>query len=64
MWQGRVVAVVVGGARTLSLYQSHFLVPGSAHVLQLRQVSVRARPGHRAGLSPPPSLTPTPRRIA
>lgn len=64
MWRGRVVAILVGDAQTPSVCREHFQVPGSAHVLRLWRVSVRTRPGHAPVLSPPPSLTPTPRRIA
>lgn len=64
MWQGRVVAIVVRDAQIPTLCEEHFQVPGSAHVLCLHQVFVRARPEHTQVLSPPPSLTPTPRRIA
>lgn len=46
------------------LCQEHFPVHGSPHVLHLHWVSVRARPEHTPVLSPPPSLTPMPRRIA
>lgn len=57
------MAAVVRDAQIPALCQEHFQVPGSAHVLHLHQVFVRARPEHTPVQSPPPSLTPTPRRI-